>query len=266
YGGGSGAIHVPAFDGGTLDIAVKLGGNGRKLEFSHAPNTKASEGHKPSPRWGEGGSRAERVNRVRGSDHPPPAISLRSMATSPTRGEVKKSRPSDTSPLVGEVVASRSEATGGGALKAGGDAFRDLPLTRFVRYANKPPSSQRGEGPIDSAAELLLALLLQQPKPPATTADQTNLDATITLRDVDIAKFIEQLEIKLPYKISGKATVQAKFGVPVDQVATRSSYRLKGTLNSPELKFEGLTIRDLKTELIYRDGKLSLANLSGKIP
>ena len=118
----------------------------------------------------------------------------------------------------------------------------------------------------DLSSQFFSILLLLQPKPDPAQSDSSNVDATITLRDVDIAKFIEQLEIKLPYKISGKATVQAKFGVPLDQVATRSSYRLKGTLTSPELQFEGLTVRDLKTELIYRDGKLSLTNLSAKIP
>ena len=42
--------------------------------------------------------------------------------------------------------------------------------------------------------------------------------------------------------------------------------RFTGTLTSRELRFEGLTVRDLAAAVDYRDGKLTLSDLRGRIP
>jgi translocation and assembly module TamB len=174
YGGGSGRIDLPDIFGGKGSIGVKLGGNGQKLEFSHAPS-------------------------------PPP----------------------------------------------------------------QPPmkKAQGNQRPITSERELfaLLAILAVQPKADAKTS-ATDINATITLRDIDVAQFIEQLQLKLPYKLAGKVTVQAQFGVPLTEATSTSSYQLTGTLTSPLLQFEGLTIRDLTTQVVYKNNTLTLTALKGKIP
>lgn len=190
FGGGTGAIHVPAFEGGTLDIGVKLGGNGQKLEFHHSTA--------------------------------PPKPPEKKAALPPERTEI-------------------SRATSAGAC-----------------YQAQP----------DLRPIILALIALQQKTEPrkADTSQQTNLDATITLRDIDIAQFLEQMEIKIPYKVAGRVTVQAKFGVPLQESATRSSYRLSGSMISKELRFEGLTVRDLSTEVIYQNGKFTLTHLQGTIP
>ncbi|MBX9626773.1 MAG: AsmA-like C-terminal region-containing protein [Gemmataceae bacterium] len=112
----------------------------------------------------------------------------------------------------------------------------------------------------------LVTLLAVQPKADQPRTDQTDLDATITLRDIDIAQFVQQLELKVPYKVAGKVTVQAKLAVPLGEAATRSSYRLSGTLTSSELRLEGLTVRDLTTEVNLKDGKLTLSKLTAAFP
>lgn len=112
----------------------------------------------------------------------------------------------------------------------------------------------------------LVTLLAVQPNADGPRTDQTDLDATITLRDIDLAQFIQQLELKLPYNVAGKVTVQAKLAVPLGGAATRSQYRLTGTLTSPELRLEGLTVRDLTTEVNLRDGKLTLDKLTAEFP
>ncbi|HEY2909958.1 MAG TPA: aminodeoxychorismate synthase component I [Gemmataceae bacterium] len=58
------------------------------------------------------------VMRMLGKGHPPPAISLRSMATSPTRGEVYEGTLFSPPPLWGRSTPSASEAAGGGSLDA----------------------------------------------------------------------------------------------------------------------------------------------------
>jgi translocation and assembly module TamB len=170
FGGGRGRVELPNFLGGSGAVGVKLGGTGRKLEFSHL------------------------------AGEPPP----------------KEAPP-------------------------------------------KQPVSIEVQNPRELFA--LIALLNVQPPD-----EPTNLDAVITLRDIDIAQLIEQLQITLPYKLAGKVTVRAKFGVPLAEVTSSGSYQLTGTLTSPELRFEGLTIRDLTTEIVYQNGKLTLTQLKGRVP
>jgi hypothetical protein len=130
------------------------------------------------------------------------------------------------------------------------------------------PPSLGGTGGLGRSGLLgskaLLALFLLQDPPPART-DQTPLDATLSLRDVDIAQLVQQLELKIPYKIDGKVTLRAKLTVPLGQATTAASYKLVGTLTSPELRFEGLTVR-AAAELNYQNGVLALTELRGLVP
>ncbi|MFO0798090.1 MAG: AsmA-like C-terminal region-containing protein [Gemmataceae bacterium] len=112
---------------------------------------------------------------------------------------------------------------------------------------------------------LLLAATLLQP-PDKKRADQTPVEATLSLRDIDVAQLVEQLELKIPYKLGGKVTLRAKLAVPLGEVTTAASYKLSGTLTSPELRFEGLTVQDAAADLHYQNGVLTLSELRGKVP
>ncbi len=129
-----------------------------------------------------------------------------------------------------------------------------------------PPRTLRVEITNERELIALATLLTLQPRVDPQRTDQTNLDAVISLRDIDLAQFIEQLQIKIPYKVTGRVNVRAKFGVQLGQVATRSAYRLTGTLTSSQLGFEGLIVRDVTTEVNYQNGSLTLTTLRGKIP
>lgn len=93
----------------------------------------------------------------------------------------------------------------------------------------------------------------------------TTLDASIKLRDIEIAELLQKLNVKLDYKISGKVTAEATVAVPVTSAASQAAYRFKGKLTSPALTLEGLTIHDISADMNYRDGKFTLSNFSGKI-
>ena len=179
----------------------------------------------------------------------------------------------------------RLETFGGGEGRitgkiAGGSAEIDVTLGgdgQKLEFGRGKPPAKKAEAPrrprtlsvrITTPQELaaLVTLLAVQPKADEPRADQTDLDASITLRDIDIAQFVQQLELKLPYKLAGRVTVQAKLAVPLGGAATRSQYRLTGTLTSPELRLEGLTVRDLSTEVNLRDGKLTLDKLTAQFP
>ena len=111
----------------------------------------------------------------------------------------------------------------------------------------------------------------RQPKkdpPPAAKKDTlpTTLDATIALRDIEIGELLEKLEVKIGYKVSGKVTAELTLAVPVGSVASSSAYEFTGKVSSPELKLEGLKLRDLSATAVYKNGKLTLTELKGTIP
>jgi len=101
--------------------------------------------------------------------------------------------------------------------------------------------------------------------PPKQDDDPTTLDATIKLRDVEIAELLEKLNVKLGYRITGKMTIEAAVAVPASQATSGSAYAFTGQVTSSALKFEGLTVRDIAAKMVYKNGKLTLTNLSGKI-
>jgi len=102
-------------------------------------------------------------------------------------------------------------------------------------------------------------------KDPPKKDAPTTLDATLRVRDIDIAQLLEKLEVKLNYKISGRVTAEATVVVPVSGVTSSAAYQFTGKVSSPALTLEGLTIRDLSAHMTYQDGKFTLTNLSGKI-
>jgi translocation and assembly module TamB len=105
--------------------------------------------------------------------------------------------------------------------------------------------------------------VLEQPKkedPP------THLAANVNLRDVEIAELLEKLKVDLGYKISGKISADIAMSVPLARAASQAAYQFTGKLSSPALQLEGLTIHDLSATVVYQNGKLTLKELSGKIP
>jgi hypothetical protein len=178
----------------------------------------------------------------------------------------------------GEPPTKKADATGSGRTAGVSRPVSVGPSGRPWDMPSVGPSGRRSPAHAGRSSTLsvtvttpqelaaLVTLLAVQPKAEEGRTDQTDLDATITLRDIDIAQFVEQLELKVPYKVAGKVTVQAKLAVPLGQAATRSAYRLTGTLTSPELRLEGLTIRDLTTEVNLQDGKLTLDKLAARFP
>jgi uncharacterized protein involved in outer membrane biogenesis len=106
-----------------------------------------------------------------------------------------------------------------------------------------------------------------QPKDPAQPQDDQplTLDATIRLRDIDIAQLLERLKVKLDYRIAGQVSVEATIAVPIAEATSTSAIRFDGKISSPELTLEGLTIRDVTANLVYHRGTFTLTELSGRI-
>ncbi len=117
----------------------------------------------------------------------------------------------------------------------------------------------------------LLSLLLQpvQPQPlqPKKEADApSNVSASITLRDVDLAELIDKLKLDLSYKVAGKLTVKATLSAPLSDAISSSAYTIRGTFTSSELSIEGMRFQKLNADVVYANGKLTLSKLNGTLP
>ena len=108
------------------------------------------------------------------------------------------------------------------------------------------------------------------PKKPADPAPKdtlpSNLEATIGLKDVEVGELLTKLDVKLGYKIAGKVSADLTLTVPVGSAASSSAYEFIGTVSSPALTLEGLTLRDVSATATYKNGKLTLRELKATVP
>lgn len=137
---------------------------------------------------------------------------------------------------------------------------------RFQRQlAAKPPRPDRD---LDAAAALLAVMLQPPPKSadPAAKSDPTYVQANLRLKDIDLEELVKRLEVKVPIRITGRASLDVAAEIPVAEARTLRAYRVKGTLSIPKLGLQDLTLDRVKADVVFRDGVLTLTNLSGEVP
>jgi hypothetical protein len=135
---------------------------------------------------------------------------------------------------------------------------------RRYRFESEP--QEKPNNPLPTLVSLILPIL--QPPLPATPKDkpkETTIDAAITLRDVDLAGLLTQLEVDLPYRLDGKVTIKVTAAVPIGSVTNRQSYRFHGTITAEKFQFEEFAIRDVHADLDFRNGILTLGELRAKV-
>jgi translocation and assembly module TamB len=181
-------------------------------------------------------------------------------------GGAQKPPPPTPLPEGKESTAANRDGNGAGATS-----------TRSVTVAVRPdatraftPSLQGGGRGVGSARRAC-AQPPKQPDPkkpadPKPKSAPTTLDATITLRDIEIGELLQKLEVKLGYRITGKVTAELTLAVPLESATSRAAYEFTGKVSSPALTLEGLTIRDLSAIATYKNGVLTLRELKGTIP
>ncbi|HET6573099.1 MAG TPA: hypothetical protein VFG68_05825, partial [Fimbriiglobus sp.] len=126
----------------------------------------------------------------------------------------------------------------------------------------------KGGGNGTDLAVALLSLMLQSPTSadPAVQSETTYVQANLRLKDIDLAELVRRLEVKLPIRITGRASLDIAAEIPVAQARTLRAYRIKGSLTVPTLGLEDLTLNRVTADIVFRDGVLTLTNLSGEVP
>jgi translocation and assembly module TamB len=92
------------------------------------------------------------------------------------------------------------------------------------------------------------------------------LEANLALDDVDLQKLVEQLNLKVPFTITGRASVHVQVAFPLDTPQDIKTYRVRGSAESRRLVLAGVELEQLKARIDYRDGVLRLENLTGEVP
>ena len=86
--------------------------------------------------------------------------------------------------------------------------------------------------------------------------------------DVDIDKLASRLGalgIELGVEVRGNVTVEFDVGVPLTSLTDGAAYRFDGTLKSPRLTVENVELRELETQVRYRNGVATLARLKSQV-
>ncbi|TWT74122.1 AsmA-like C-terminal region-containing protein [Allorhodopirellula solitaria] len=86
--------------------------------------------------------------------------------------------------------------------------------------------------------------------------------------DIDAGKLVSRLArigIDIGVPLDGKVTVQFEVGVPWTALGDGAAYRFDGTLRSPSLRVDTIRCDDLRADVRYRSGKVSLSNLRTRL-
>jgi uncharacterized protein involved in outer membrane biogenesis len=261
-GGGEGTIEGARFNGIPVEVEVRLGSDGKRYRFE-SPRPKA-EGQ------GERGESARPilVTSLRGvtcfrplrGHHPAPSRADRSFLIAhriPVAVAAERPKRRDTAERCHEGDCNTLVAPGYVVPPLRSENL-PVPKATHIRQTNALPLPP----------ELFILLLNYQDKKPVDPPkkdDPTTLDATLRFRDIEISELLEKTNVKLGYRITGKISAEVSMSVPIASVTSQAAYEFTGTVTSRAIKFEGLTVRDLSAKATYKDGKLTLTELTGKI-
>ncbi len=125
---------------------------------------------------------------------------------------------------------------------------------------------QTANWPRDAATLLMATLIQAPPMPPKKEPETQYVRANLKLVDVDIAELVAKANLASPVKLAGKATLDINAEIPVNKADSLKYYRATGTLRSPSLQIENLTLTDVAAEVQLKDGVLKLTKFAAEFP
>ena len=116
-------------------------------------------------------------------------------------------------------------------------------------------------------------VLLQAPAPPPPpvaapkpAAGPQYLRANLKLRDVDLAELLARANVSAGVKLAGKVTLDVAADIPTTATGTLKEYRATGTVSTPTLQIEQLTLTGVTANVELKDGVLTLTKLAAAFP
>jgi uncharacterized protein involved in outer membrane biogenesis len=101
---------------------------------------------------------------------------------------------------------------------------------------------------------------------PLPTTPPTYLDINLNLKDVDLAQFVKDLGIKVPFDVAGRLRVKVQASLPVDRPRDLKLYKVTGTATLPTFTLSGVEMKDVSARVRYDNGVLRLEDFRGQLP
>jgi hypothetical protein len=98
------------------------------------------------------------------------------------------------------------------------------------------------------------------------TKPPTYLTASLKLDDVDIARLLRELNVKLPVAITGRLSFNVQLGLPVNATTDYKAYRMSGTAQLLRADVAGLQISEVRGRVRLDNGVLTVDELRGTVP
>jgi hypothetical protein len=132
---------------------------------------------------------------------------------------------------------------------------------------SKEKSGPRIKGRRTGLVSSVLRMAAKVVKPPdAPPEEKAYLHFNIAFRDVEVAELLKSAGVEIPVKVGGKVTVQIQLDIPTEAPDDIKAYRMIGSVNSPRLVVDELAIEGVSAKVDLRDGKLSVKELTGRLP
>ena len=112
---------------------------------------------------------------------------------------------------------------------------------------------------------LMMAPAYAQNEPAKAKDEPTYITANLKLHDVNLPELLKKVNVEVPIKLDGKISLNVKAEIPIAGDTAIKNYRINGSLTSDKFIFEGMTLLNFKAEVVFRDGLLTLTELSGTI-
>ncbi len=135
-----------------------------------------------------------------------------------------------------------------------------LPALAAALVLLQPPAAAPPPPQTGASAQLV------PPARPAAPDQPRDLQVNLSLKDIDLTELIQRLEVKLPFKLTGKLTFRVQLRVPLSNVRDLKAYHFDGSVNLPWARIEDLELRDVKAHAVYDQGVLRLEELSTQVP
>ncbi|HEX5272309.1 MAG TPA: AsmA-like C-terminal region-containing protein, partial [Gemmataceae bacterium] len=102
-------------------------------------------------------------------------------------------------------------------------------------------------------------------KPAPADTPTTYLDLSLNLKDVDLARLVNDLGLKVPFEVSGRLTMSVKASLPVNRAKDLKLYKVSGTATLPTFSLSGVEMNDVTARVRYDNGVLRLEELRGRL-
>jgi hypothetical protein len=96
--------------------------------------------------------------------------------------------------------------------------------------------------------------------------DASYLNINLKMKDVDLEKFEQDMNVKLPFLLAGKVSFEVKVAIPLNESRDLKKYKVHGSAQLSRFVLGDLKLESLEAEVNFKDGILSLPTLKGRLP